>query len=200
MAVNAVDKAGLMLGALHDLGEERGARVYHPALDAAVGRSTNLLISHVACGSEGRTTQVPTECVIEASTTFPPNEQMPEVQKEILDAIEQAAHGDDWLRDHPPVVEWLFGTQGVEVASDHPLYQTVYRAVVQVTGVEPQVNPLHSASDIRNPKLFSDIPSVGIGPLAGDLTQAGGHDEWVDVEDYLRAIKICAKIIADWSG
>jgi len=189
-----------VLTALHDLGEKRGARVYHPALDAAVGRSTNLLTSHVACGSEGRTTQVPTECVIEASTTFPPNEQMPEVQEEILDALDQIAKGDDWLRDHPPEVEWLFGTQGVEVPEDHPLYQTVYQAVVEVTGVEPKVNPLHSASDIRNPKLFSDIPSVGIGPLAGDLAQAGGKDEWVDVEDYIRAIKICAKIIADWSG
>ena len=36
--------------------------------------------------------------------------------------------------------------------------------------------------------------------LAGDLTQAGGHDEWVDVDDYIRAIKICAKIIVDWSN
>jgi len=60
------------------------------------------------------------------------------------------------------------------------------------------VNPLHWASDIRNPKLFNDIPAVGIGPLAGDLTQAGGHDEWVDVEDYIRAIRICAKVIVDW--
>jgi acetylornithine deacetylase len=76
----------------------------------------------------------------------------------------------------------------------------VHQAVVEVTGVEPRVNPLHSASDIRNPKLFSDIPSVGVGLLAGDLTQAGGHDEWVDVEDYIRAIKICAKIIVDWSN
>ncbi len=48
--------------------------------------------------------------------------------------------------------------------------------------------------------LFSGIPSVGLGPLAGDLTQAGGHDEWVDVEDYIRAIKISAKIIVDWSN
>ena len=46
----------------------------------------------------------------------------------------------------------------------------------------------------------SEIPTVGIGPLAGDLTQAGGHDEWVDVEDYRRAIKVRAKIILDWSG
>jgi acetylornithine deacetylase len=88
----------------------------------------------------------------------------------------------------------------VEVAGDHPLYQTVYGAIVRVTGVEPKVNPLHSASDIKNPKLFSNIPTVGIGPLAGGLTQAGGHDEWVDVEDYIRAIKICAQIIVDWNN
>jgi len=199
MAVNAVDKAELLLRALRNLGESRANRVLHPALDAAVGRSTNLLTSYVSCGSEGRTTRVPTQCVIEASTTFPPNEHMPEVRQEFLDALESVTRSDAWLAENPPEVEWLFGTQGVEVPSDHPLYRTVYEAVVEVTGVEPQVNPLHSASDIRNPKLFSDIPSVGIGPLAGDLTQAGGHDEWVDVEDYIRAIKICAKIIADWS-
>jgi acetylornithine deacetylase len=200
LAVNAIDKAGLLMGALSDLGARRAERVFHPALDAAVGRSTNLLISHVSCGTEGRTTQVPTECVIEASLTFPPNEQVPEVRKEILDAIHRVTRGDEWLVQHPPEVEWLFGTQGVEVPSSHPLYRTVHQAVVDVTGVEPEVNPLHSASDIKNPKLFSDIPSVGIGPLAGDLTQAGGHDEWVDFEDYIRAIKICAQIIVDWSG
>ncbi len=200
VAVSAVDKAALVLSALQDLDEDRAGRVHHPALDAAVGRSTNLLTSYVSCGAEGRTTRVPTECVIEGSTTFPPNEQMPEVQQEIADAIDRVVQGDGWLANHPPVVEWLFGTQGVEVPQDHPLFQTVFQAVVEVTGIEPEVNPLHSGSDIRNPKLFSDIPSVGIGPLAGDLTQAGGHDEWVDVEDYIRAIKICAKIIADWSN
>jgi acetylornithine deacetylase len=200
LAVNAVDKASLVLRALDELGERRASRVSHPGLDAAVGRSTNLLTSHVSCGTEGRTTRVPTECVIEASTTFPPNEQMPEVQREIREAIDKVAEGDEWLNEHAPRVEWLFGTQGVEVPRDHPLYRTVHQAVLQVTGIEPEVNPLHSASDIRNPKLFSDIPSVGIGPLAGDLTQAGGHDEWVDIEDYIRAIKICAKIIVDWSN
>jgi acetylornithine deacetylase len=200
LAVNAVDKAGLVLDALQTLDRDRGERVFHPALDAAVDRSTNLLTSHVSCGQRGITTRVPTECVIEGSTTFPPTELMPDVQREIEDAVERAAAGDSWLEEHPPVVEWLAGTQGVEVPKDHPLYRTVHEAVVEVTGVEPEVNPLHSGSDIRNPKLFSDIPSVGIGPLAGDLTQAGGHDEWVDVEDYIRAIKICAKIIADWSN
>jgi acetylornithine deacetylase len=200
LAVNAVDKAGLVHRALNDLDDHRGERVHHPALDGAVGRSTNLLISYLSCGVGGRTTRVPTTCVIEASATFPPDEEMPDVQREILDAVDQVSQGDEWLAANPPDVEWLFGAQGVEVPADHPLYQTVHRAVAEVTGIEPKVNPLHSASDIRNPRLFSDIPSVGIGPLAGDLTQAGGYDEWVDVEEYFQAIKICAKIIVDWSG
>jgi len=199
-AVNAVDKVALIQGRLRALDRERGRRIHHPALDAAVGRSTNLLVSHVACGVPGRTTRVPTECVLEASVTFPPNEAMEDVKEEIQAAIGDVTREDEWLGAHPPEVEWLFGTQGVEVAQDHPLYRTVQRAVVEVTGVEPTVNPLHSASDIKNPNLFSGIPSVGIGPLAGDLTQAGGHDEWVDVEDYIRTIKICAKIIVDWSS
>ena len=41
---------------------------------------------------------------------------------------------------------------------------------------------------------------VGIGPSAGDFTQAGGYDERVHVDDYIRAIEICPKIIVDWSN
>jgi acetylornithine deacetylase len=198
LATNAIAKADLVLAALRKLDEERGERVHHPALDEAVGRSTNLLVSQLDCGEKGSMTQVPIECVIGASLTFPPNEELKQVQDEIEKTLQQAAETDPWLRDHPPILDWLFGTQGVEVPKEHPLYQTVSTAVAAVTGETPEVNPLHSASDIRNPALFRGIPTVGLGPLAGDFTQAGGHDEWVDVDDYIKAIKICAKVIVDW--
>jgi acetylornithine deacetylase len=198
LAVNAVDQATLVIQSLKQLDEDRGRRTHHPAIDEAVGRSTNLLISTMACGEEGRLTRVPTECVIGASITFPPGEELTKVQKEIEDSLEAAAQSDPWLKDHPPALDWLFGTQGVEVPVDHPLYKITSDAIRDVTGKQPEVNPLHSASDIRNPALFRGIPTVGLGPLAGDFTQAGGHDEWVDVDDYLNAIKVCAKIIVDW--
>jgi acetylornithine deacetylase len=198
LAENAVDKATLVIQALKQLDEERAERTHHPSIHEAVGRSTNLLISNVACGEEGRLTRVPTECVIGASITFPPGEELTTVQKEIEDALGLAAQSDSWLKDHPPALDWLFGTQGVEVPVDHPLYVITSEAIRDVTGKQPEVNPLHSASDIRNPALFRGIPTVGLGPLAGDFTQAGGHDEWVDVDDYMNAIKVCAKIIMDW--
>ncbi len=199
ISINAVDKAAVVLDALKQLDAERAGRVFHPKLDEAVGRSTNLLVSNMTCGNSGSFTQVPLECIIGFSITFPPNEQLDDVQQEIIAAVSAAAQNDSWLADNAPTIDWLFGTQGVEVPPEHALYQTVHDAVQQVTGLTPVINPLHSASDIRNPMLFRGIPSVGLGPLAGDLTQAGGFDEWVDAEDYINAIKVCAKIIADWA-
>jgi acetylornithine deacetylase len=199
LSISAVDKATLLLAALKQLDQERAGRVFHPLLNEAVGRSTNLLVSNMTCGNGGSFTQIPVECVIGVSITFPPNEQLNDVQEEITAAVASAAGQDSWLATNQPSIEWLFGTQGVEVPEDHPLYQATFEAIRLVTGVAPVINPLHSASDIRNPMLFRGIPSIGLGPLAGDLTQAGGFDEWVDAEDYLQAVKVCAKLIADWS-
>jgi acetylornithine deacetylase len=200
LGVSALDKALIIIQGLKDLDEERGRRVKHPALDKAVGRSTNLLVGHLRAGEEGQSTQVPVACVFEASLTFPPGEYLPAVQKEVKSRLEKAAAGDPWLRENPPRIDWLFGTQGVEVREDHPLFQTVSRSIQGVTGEAPFVNPLHSASDIRNPILFSNIPCVGIGPLAGTLEHDGFADAWVDAGDYLRAIEVTARVISEWCG
>ncbi len=198
LAVNAVDKALVVIRALKDLDARRGDSVRHPGLDDAVGRSTNLLIGYLHAGHPEALTQVPEECTLGASLTFPPWEQLGQVQGQVEDSIRRAAASDSWLAAHPPVIEWLFGTQGVETPVHHPLYRAVSDAIEAVTGTPPFVNPLHSASDIRNPILFSGIPTVGLGPLAGNLAQNGAHDEWVDAADFIRAVKIAAKIMLDW--
>ncbi len=197
-AVNAADKAVVVIQALKALDARRGDRVHHPSLDKAVGRSTNLLLSSVQAGTPEGLTQVPETCFLGYSLTFPPNEKLQDVQQEVEACIREVASKDDWLEEHPPEVEWLFGTQGVETPVEHPLYRIVSEAIQEITLTEPFVNPLHSASDIRNPILFSGIPTVGMGPLAGNLAQNGLADEWVDVDDYIRAVKIAAKIILDW--
>jgi acetylornithine deacetylase len=200
LGVSALDKALIIVKALKELDEERGRRVRHQALEKAVGRSTNLLIAHLRAGSQGRLTQVPEECILEASLTFPPNEYLPDVQKEVQTAIRKVATDDPWLRENAPQVEWIFGTQGVEIQESHPLFQAVSQSIKAVTGEAPFVNPLHSASDIRNPILFRNIPCVGIGPLAGTLEKEGFADPWVDVGDYLRAVAVTAQIIREWCG
>ena len=198
LGTSPIDKANLIIQALERLDARRGERIHHEAIDAAVGRSTNLLIGHISCGNAKRIYQMPNDCVISASITFPTNEELSAVRKAVQSAVVEAANTDPWLAQHPPSIDWLFGTPGVEVPIDHPLYQTVSDAIRAVTGKAPHLNPLHSASDIRNPILFSGIPTVGIGPLGGGLSVTGGENEWVDLEDYITAIKVGARVIADW--
>jgi acetylornithine deacetylase len=199
-AINPIDKAWIVYQALMQLDAERGRTVHHPLLDTAIGRSTNLLVASIHGGEEGRLGRIGTSCSLAGTLTFPPHEPMAAVQAQVEQALVQAAEADEWLRENPPALEWLSGTGGVEVPADHPLYQVVSRAIARATGRTPHVNPLHSGSDIRNPLLHAGIPTLGIGSLAGDLSQNGGHDEWADVADYLLAVKATAAIMADWCG
>ena len=199
-AVNPFDKAVAIHQALSALGERRAARIRHAALDAAVGRSTNLLIASVECGRPDVFARIAPTCTLSGALSFPPPETLANVQAQIADAVGAVAAADPWLRDHPPRIEWVSGVTGAEVAESHPLYQTVATAIRAVTGDAPYVNPMHTSSDIRNPIVQKGIPTVGLGPFCGDLTQNGRHDEWVDVEDYLRAIKVAAMTIVGWCG
>jgi acetylornithine deacetylase len=200
LAVNALDKALIIKNALDALGQSRAATVRHSGIEQVVGRATNILVSHIACGEPGRYSRVPVTCTMGASVSFPPGEPMEKVRQEITETLASCAQQDAWLRDHPPTVEWLSGVTGAELPADAPLFAAVSAAVSRVTGLSPFVNAMHTSSDIRVPMVQRGIPTVGLGPLCGDLSQNGGHDEWVDVEDYLRAIQVAADSALRWCG
>ncbi|WP_395711683.1 M20 family metallopeptidase [Reyranella sp.] len=199
-AVNPIDKIWLIHRALQALDARRGASVTHPALQQAIGRSTNLLVSHVAAGAGDAFARIAPDAVLAGSLSFPPPETLADIQGAIEAAVRDAAAEDAWLSDQPPRLEFVSGVTGAEVSPDHALYRVVAAAVRHVIGEAPHVNPLHTSSDIRNPILQAGIPTVGLGPLGGDLTQNGLHDEWVDVEDYRRAVKVVAEVISGWCG
>ena len=200
LAVSALDKAMVIKAALDDLNSSRAARVHHAGIERVVGRATNILVAHIACGDPLRFTRVPTSCTLGVSISFPPGESMEGVQREIQGCLDACSMQDSWLRDHPPGIEWLAGVTGAELPADSALFVAVSSAVTQVTGLTPFVNAMHTSSDIRVPMVQKGIPTVGLGPLCGDLSQNGGHDEWVDVEDYLRAIAVAADSALRWCG
>ncbi|MFO0466809.1 MAG: M20 family metallopeptidase [bacterium] len=200
LAVNALDKAMLVKGALDALDQARGARVHHAGIESVVGSATNIRVSYISCGDAARFSRIPTSCVLGGAVSFPPGETIAKVQQEIIDCIMASAEQDAWLKQYAPKLEWLSGVTGAELPADSPLFGAVSAAVSRVTGLSPFVNAMHTSSDIRVPMVQRNIPTVGFGPLCGDLTQNGGHDEWVDVEDYLRAIKVAADSALRWCG
>jgi acetylornithine deacetylase len=198
VAVNPVDKTMVVLAALQALDARRGARVRHPALEAAIGRSTNLLVGDIRSLGDGRASRVAPALQLSCALAFPPGEALADVQAEVEAAIAEAVAADPFLRETPPELVFLSGVTGAEVPLDHPLWQATSAAVQRGTGAAPHINPLHTSSDIRNPMVQSGIPCVGLGPLCGDLTQNGGRDEWVDEADYRRGVVVVALLIALW--
>lgn len=194
--VNAIEKAMAIAAALRALDARRGGRVRHPALEAAIGRSTNLLIGGIAGGTP-RGTRLPLECALSCALALPPGETLSAGRAEIEAAIAKAPAADPWLREHPPTVAFTAGVTGAEVPMTHPLWAATASAIRGQTGVEPLMNPLHTGSDIRNPAVQKGIPCVVLGPLGGDLTQNGRTDEWVDVQDHLRAVAVTTALIAE---
>ncbi|MBR0653864.1 M20 family metallopeptidase [Plastoroseomonas arctica] len=200
LAANPLDKVPVVQAALLALGEARAARVRHPRIEAAIGRAGNVLVSYARCGEFGRFGRVSPTCTIGGTISFPPGERLADVQAELAAALDAAAASDPWLRDHPPALTWVSGVTGAEVAEDHPLFAVVSAAVSATMGAAPFVNALHTASDIRVPNVQRGIPTVGLGPLGGDLSQNGAVDEWVDVADYRRAVDVAAAVILGWCG
>ena len=196
-AVNPILKAQAVIAALQALDARRGARVHHPALDAAIGRSTNLLIGDFKTLGDGRAARVPPAVQLSCALAFPPGEKLADVQAEVEAALTAVRAADPALEME---VMFLSGVTGAEVPLDHPLWLVTSEAVKRGTGTAPEINPLHTSSDIRNPMVQSGIPCVGLGPLCGDLTQNGGRDEWVDVADYKRGVAVVAALIAGWCG
>lgn len=199
-AVNPIDKALPILHALAALDARRGARVVHPTLQAAIGRSTNLLVGNFATLGDGRESRIAPAVRLSCALSLPPGEKLADVQAEVAAAIAEAVTADAYLRETPPTVEFLSGVTGAEVPEGHALRVAVDAAILEVTGMAPVANPLHTSSDIRNPIVQSGIPCVGLGPLCGDLTQNGSRDEWVDVADYRRGVGVLAGAIALWCG
>lgn len=201
LAISPLEKALVLIDALRALDLERGVRVHHPILDKAIGRSTNILISSLQFGpTNGLLSRMPETCLFGGAVTFPPNEKMTDVQGEIQAVLNAACEKDPWLAINRPTLLWQSGATGMEVPVDHPLYRIVSSAITEIAGIEPHVNPLHDSSDVRNPVVQQGIPTIGFGPICGDLTQTGHHDEWVDVEDYVRAVKVTARSILEWCG
>ena len=197
LGVNPIDKAWVIYHAITALDERRARSVHHPAYED-IGRSTNLHITHIESGSDARPGRIPTSAVMTGALAFPPTEDLTAVQRELEAAVQQASRSDPWLKDHPAQLDWLQGISGVEIPEDSQIFCAVSTAIQDVTGITPNVQSLHAASEIRTPNLYSGIPTIGFGPLSGGNTQSGGADEWVSVDDFINMVAVVASVIVDW--
>ena len=111
----------------------------------------------------------------------------------------RAAESDPWLREHPPEVEWLgLNKEGAETPTDHPFVQTASAAFVRAMGREPILSGFPAGCDLPHLTRHGGIPGLVFGP--GNCTIAHGSNEWVSLDETLRAAQVVALTAVRWCG
>ena len=118
------------------------------------------------------------------------------VKEEIIEFIKAIAQTEPWLREHPPVVEWLIDADCSETPVDHPFVQTMGDSLEKVTG-----SIIYEGIGFHTDMgWFSNvgIPTVNFGP--GTPRVAHQDNESLSESELIEAVKIIALTLVNWCG
>lgn len=186
--VSAIEKFVLIYEALMVLERQRNEGVNDP-LYARYKIPYPLNVGRVQGGNWPGT--VPESLSLDGRIGVAVGEPVEEARDSLERAVAFCAESDQWLRDHPPRVEWRgyqFDPSSIPV--DHALVKTVSGAYTDATGGVPQIEGMTYASDMRHLVNTGKTPALLFGP--GDVRNAHRPDEYVPVDELVKATRALA--------
>jgi acetylornithine deacetylase len=188
--ISAIEKFLPLFQALGRLERERNRQVRHPLM-ASYRLPYALSIGTARAGDWP--SSVPGRLVCEGRYGIAVGESPAAAKQVFEEAVHRAARTDDWLRDHPPSVDWWGGQfESAEISADHPIVQTVSAVGRELVGREPACTGVPYGADMRLLVNEGGIPTVMFGP--GDARVAHGPDEFVPIDELLLAARFLALI------
>lgn len=184
-AVNAIEKAVVVLEAIASLRREWGARegLDHPFL------SRPALLPTMARSGEWAVTY-PAQCELTIAVMYLPAQADErgwgaDVRREVEQWIARECARDDWLAEHPPVIEWWPNSvMPFEIPSSEPIVATVLQATADA-GLPGSLSGLDSWYDGATLTELGGTPCIGYGPPGFDsdgVSVAHVVDEYVPVD------------------
>jgi acetylornithine deacetylase len=192
-AVNAIEKASLILDEIRRLREEWRSRdaLLHPLL-----APTDIVPTVAAAGEWGVT--YPASCRLTCIVPYVPahagaDGSTRELEEEVAARIARVAEKDDWLAEHPPTITWSATVMPMELSADEPVVRTALGAAAAV-GANGSPAGLNSWFDGATLTRFAQTPTVAFGPsgLDGGRTIPHTVDESVRIDDLV----VCAQALA----
>ena len=115
------------------------------------------------------------------------------------DHINKFAQSDNWLKDHPPVIEWFEGQfESGQTSLDHPLIKELGKTYTNVSNQDAIIEGVTYGSDLRLFTNHANIPSVLFGP--GDVRLAHAANENIPISEILISTEVIANMIVNWCG
>jgi acetylornithine deacetylase len=199
VAVNAIDKGVYLLNSIRKLEDEWGLTKKHPLFKPGHFAIHPGVISG---GPHGVAVPffVSDYCTIEYCIWYHPDEDPENVKKEFESHVHHASQQDEWLRDHPPTLDWKVNWPAFKVDVDHPICKTVSAAHVDAAAGTrfagaPEVAGFYAVCDAAflNPQ---GVPAIVYGP--GSLFVAHAADEFVEIDELMVATKTYALATMEW--
>jgi len=142
---------------------------------------------------------VPDEVVIEGRFGVLPGESTVDARRALTTALNRAAAGDAWMKDHPPTLEWFEGQfESGQTPLTDPIVESLQQCHAEVLGKSTVLQGVTYGSDLRLFTNHGHVPAVLYGP--GNIEQAHTVDEWIDLQEVFSAAKVLATIITQWCG
>lgn len=194
--VSAIEKFIPIYHALVELERARNAGVNDP-LYARYKIPYSISIGTVRAGNWP--SSVPEELEFEGRCGVMVGEGAADARRALEETVRQAAESDPWLRDHPPVVEWLGGRfESSYIPTGHPLVGSVADAYEAATASAARIEGMTYGADMRLLVNVAGIPTVLFGP--GDVRQAHRPDEFVPVADLEAATRTLVVLAIRYCG
>ncbi len=204
VAVNALEKGAKILAAVQELERAWAVRKVHPLLPAGIMTiNPGVMAAGSGGGKDGMpnvmtaVSTLPDYCSLELSLKYLPSERTDEVRAEFEEYISRVAQTDEWLREHPPTIEW--GLRGVSFPPvntpvDHPGVQTLV-ACLRAFGRPVEIGGCVGVTDIA---WFAEagIPAVIFGP--GGVTGAHSSTERIEIDKLIAGSKLLALMMVTW--
>ncbi|HUH12458.1 MAG TPA: ArgE/DapE family deacylase [Longimicrobiales bacterium] len=189
--VDPIEKFIPLYAALRELERRRNARPRHPMFEADA-LPYALCVGTVRAGVWAST--VAESLTFEGRLGIAPDEDPAAARAELADTLVRAAAADEWLLEHPPVLEW-WGGQFAPAATDpdHPIVGAVAGAIEGVTGRPAVVQGMPYGADMRLLANEGGTATVLFGP--GDVRRAHAPDEYVEIRELETATRVLALTI-----
>ncbi len=188
--VSALDKLFVLERALAEDEAQRNGQESDPLM-TDLGLPYPTIIGKVS-GGEWASTVIDT-VIAEGRYGVRLGQTVREAERELRSAIEAACEADDFLRNHPAIVEVTGGRfSSARIPADHPLPVGLADTVASVIGRRPALRGEPYGADMRLLVNEGATPTVIFGP--GDPAVAHSANEHVPLAEVVD----CARVVAVW--
>ena len=188
--VSALDKLFVLERALAEDEAQRNGQESDPLM-TDLGLPYPTIIGKVS-GGEWASTVIDT-VIAEGRYGVRLGQTVREAERELRSAIEAACEADDFLRNHPAIVEVTGGRfSSARIPADHPLPVGLADTVASVIGRRPALRGEPYGADMRLLVNEGATPTVIFGP--GDPAVAHSANEHVPLAEVVD----CARVLAVW--